>query len=249
MSDDVLVLDDAIVDAAFDEATHTWTVRTGDRTHRAGIVIAAGGSFPAVPAKDGVVLAPYLGVATHGVPNYFVVGGPEAPRQKRYVGECLDHMARRRCTRIEVRYSTQRVFNDRATQPNWRRMRDKIASAFDFASLAGADDGVYDGPAVVRVADADTVSRVRLAGRIEPIDGRYHWRGTVFGALAPATRFPQPVTLTIDGHTVAARLTERTQQGGYSVVGVGAPPFARTAMASKTTATTAPAAPDTTSGT
>ena len=69
--------------------------------------------------------------------------------------------------------------------------------------------------------------RVRLSGRLDPIDGRYHWQGTVFDALPDIvlTR-SQPVALTIGERTAECRITERTPQGSYSVVGVGAPPYA-----------------------
>ena len=87
-------------------------------------------------------------------------------------------------------------------------------------------DEVYDGPARLRVADEDHVVRVRLTGHLDPIDGKYHWRGMVFGALPDdVLRRPEGL-LTANGRTAAARITECTPQGGYSVTGVGAPPFA-----------------------
>jgi hypothetical protein len=89
-----------------------------------------------------------------------------------------------------------------------------------------ADCGeVYDGPATLRVADEDHAVRVRLIGHLDPIDGRYHWRGTVFGTL-PEDALKRPeALLTANGRTAATRLTERSPQGGYSVTGMGAPPF------------------------
>jgi hypothetical protein len=41
-----------------------------------------------------------------------------------------------------------------------------------------------------------------------------------------ADTFPAQAVVTIGNRSAAARITERTPQGGYSVVGVGAPPFA-----------------------
>lgn len=85
-------------------------------------------------------------------------------------------------------------------------------------------DDVYDGPAVLGVGDTDYETRVRLIGHLDPIDGQYHWQGTVYGAL-PDDVLKQPrATLTIDGRS-QARITERTPQGVYGVVGVGTPPF------------------------
>jgi hypothetical protein len=84
----------------------------------------------------------------------------------------------------------------------------------------------YDGPASLRVADDDHSVRVRLTGRLDPIDGKYHWRGTVFGELPDDVLKRPEALLTANGRTAAAKLTERTPQGGYSVTGVGTPPFA-----------------------
>jgi hypothetical protein len=111
----------------------------------------------------------------------------------------------------------------------WRRTNFLPAAA---ATGAGADaaigqgaDESYEGPAVLRVADEDHPVRVRLAGHLDPIDGRFHWRGTVHGTLpADALRRPEAL-LTANGRTAAARLTERTQQGDYSIAGMGNPPF------------------------
>ena len=81
-------------------------------------------------------------------------------------------------------------------------------------------------PPSLRVGDADHAVRVRLTGHLEPIDGQYHWQGTVFGALPDDVLKHPKATLTVDGRTAQARITERTPQGDYSVVGVGTPPFA-----------------------
>ena len=88
------------------------------------------------------------------------------------------------------------------------------------AEIADEKDG-YAGPATV---DGRTV-QVQLAGHLDPIDGQYHWRGTVLEPLpAGATN---PLTVTVGTRTASARFTERSQQGGYSIAGVGTPPFPR----------------------
>ena len=84
---------------------------------------------------------------------------------------------------------------------------------------------MYDGPAVLRVGDTDHSARVRLSGHLDPIDGRYHWQGMVFGELPDDVLKSPKVTLTVNGRIAQARLTERTPQGTYGVVGVGTPPF------------------------
>lgn len=82
-----------------------------------------------------------------------------------------------------------------------------------------APEDMYDGPATI---DGRAV-RVRLAGHLDPIDGRYHWRGTVFESLDELPR--TPVSITVGDHSAVARITERSQQGGYAVAGTGLPPF------------------------
>ncbi|AEV73824.1 hypothetical protein MycrhN_3299 [Mycolicibacterium rhodesiae NBB3] len=84
---------------------------------------------------------------------------------------------------------------------------------------------LYDGPATVSVRGVERTVRVQLCGRLDPIDGRYHWQGTVYDALPEGTKLPQPATLSVGGSSADARITERPPQGGYSVTGVGSPPF------------------------
>lgn len=90
---------------------------------------------------------------------------------------------------------------------------------------AHAPSAAYDGLAAVRFGDTEAALRVRLAGYLDPIDGQYHWQGTVFGVSPETVKLPQRVTITIGKCSVPARLTERTPWGSYSVAGVGRPPF------------------------
>ena len=221
--------------AEFDEATHTWTLPTC----RARIVI----SDQTRCGRDDLV--PYLGVAAHGVPNYFTVTGAHAvpaPRVRDtladarldYIADCLKLMRRTASTRIEVRYSTQRMFHDRshhkpdrADATFWRRMRKLAPSAYDLSSHIGIGDDLYDGAASIRIGDDERQVRVRLSGHLDPIDGRYHWQGLVFDELpGDVLKQSQPVTLTVGERSAEGRITERTPQGSHSVVGVGAPPYA-----------------------
>ena len=224
---DVAVLDGCDLSAsAFDEASHTWALPTS----RARIIL----SDQIRSGRDN--LAPYLGVAVHGVPNYFMVNGADAVVDARldYIAECVKLMRRTGSTRIEVLYSTQRMFHtrgadraDRSDASFWRRMRKLAPTAFDLSSPVCIDDDLYDGVATIRIGDDDREVRVRLSGRLDPIDGRYHWQGTIFDALPDMVLTQsQPVTLMIGGRTAECRVTERTPQDRYSVVGVGAPPYA-----------------------
>ncbi|OBG84129.1 hypothetical protein A5699_28000 [Mycobacterium sp. E802] len=95
------------------------------------------------------------------------------------------------------------------------------------AGPADADDSVteemYDGFAILDAGGGDRRVHVRLAGHLVPIDGRFHWRGTILDA--PDTLAPGAVRISIGTRTVDARITERTSQGTHSIVGVGEPPF------------------------
>ncbi len=85
---------------------------------------------------------------------------------------------------------------------------------------------MYDGTAVLTLGGERRDVRVRLTGHLDPIDGRYHWQGTVFDTLpADALRRTTAVTLAIDGHAAPARITELTPWGTHSIAGVGAPPY------------------------
>lgn len=95
------------------------------------------------------------------------------------------------------------------------------------AAQAGAEDDttdeVYDGFAILDTGDGDRRVHVRLIGHLDPIDGKFHWRGTILDA--PGTVTPGPVRISIGARTVDARITERTSQGTLSIAGVGEPPF------------------------
>lgn len=228
--DDVAFVNaDKLIEPTFDETTHTWTLQStsGDR-HHARVLISTDGAVPA--GTDAA--EPYLGVAVHGLPNYFLITGPDVAAQKSYIARCLQVMADTGSTRIEVRFSTQRYFSERKrSRPiQWRRVAKHIRSAFDLSSHIAVHDDLYDGRATVHIGADGRDVRVRLAGHVDPIDGQYHWQGTVLEELAGADKLPQPATVTIGNRSAAARITERTPQGGYSVVGVGAPPFALDAV-------------------
>ncbi|HEY7051021.1 MAG TPA: DUF4873 domain-containing protein [Mycobacterium sp.] len=189
----------------FDDATDTWLLDDG---HRARIVIDT-------RAREDIGDA-YFGVARHGAPNYFTVGDDTARRdeQLRLIAECLKLMRRKGATRIEVRRSAQRQFVERSRVVRPRR-------AFEFTTRDVRSD-VYDGPATLRVGGNDHAVRVRLTGHLDPIDGKYHWQGTVFGATAELPS--RPVTLAVDAASAEARITEQTPWG-YAIAGVGTPPF------------------------
>lgn len=174
-------------------------------------------------------MEPFYGVAVRGFPNYFFITGADAGAQARYIAECLRLMERTGSSRIEVRASSLGVFNERAQlKPD---QAPPVASAFDVSSSAPERDDTYDGAATLEIAGASHPVRVRLAGHLDPIDGRYHWQGTVFGSPAgplpnEALRQAGTATLTVGQRSAAARIVEQTPWGTHSVAGVGAPPYA-----------------------
>jgi cation diffusion facilitator CzcD-associated flavoprotein CzcO len=194
---------------------------------RAGLpdstLVGAGGLTIQQAWHDG--MEPYLGGAVHGFPNYFMISGPEFETAARYVVRCLKLMKRTASTRIEVRRSTQHVFNERVRLR--RPSKRLVASAFDLSSSTAVHDDTYDGAATLTLADTSREVRVRLTGHIDPIDGQYHWQGTVFDQLpAGLLARGRTATLVMGERSASARITEDTPQGTHSIAGVGAPPFA-----------------------
>ena len=214
-------------------------IRTADGLHHDVDTIIYGTGFavpdqtPALAGAGGLTLRqawhdgmePYLGVALHGFPNYFLLGGPDVAAASRYILECLRLMDGH--TRIEARRSSQQVFNERVHLHG--PPAHLTASAFDLSSPIGVRDEIYDGPATLTLADVGQQVRVRLTGHVDPIDGQYHWQGTVFDKLPkePLKR-NRAVDLAVGDRSVPARITEETPQGTHSIAGVGAPPFALT---------------------
>lgn len=171
--------------------------------------------------QDG--MEPYLGVAMHGFPNYFLATASDTERR---VAECLQLMDRAGSTRIEVRRSSAQTFNEHI---NMGRPRHFVkASAFDLSSGTEVHDETYAGAATLTVAGDNREVRVHLTGHIDPIDGQYHWQGTIFDELPPGIKQARAVSLAVGERSACARITEETPQGSYSIVGVGAPPFTLT---------------------
>jgi cation diffusion facilitator CzcD-associated flavoprotein CzcO len=225
-----------VIASPIDEVTAVG-IRTADGVHHdadaivygTGFAVRAGLPDDTLVGARGVSIRqawvdgaePYLGVALHGFPNYFTVSGPDFGAAMRYVVECLQLMGRH--TRIEVRRSAQSVFNERVHLH--KPSRHLAASAFDISSFGGADGETYAGPATLTAADTCEQVRVLLAGHIEPIDGQYHWQGTVFDRLPVELVRARTMTLTVGEHSAPARITEETPQGTHSIAGTGAPPF------------------------
>jgi cation diffusion facilitator CzcD-associated flavoprotein CzcO len=173
--------------------------------------------------RDG--MEPYAGVAVHGFPNYFWLTRADQDGQLHYIVECLRLLDRTNSARIEVRRSGQQVFNERVhLQPHPHH---PVAKAFDVSRGADSAEHIYDGTATLTIDDTHCQVHVRLTGHVDPLDGRYHWQGTVFDQLpSDILRRTRHVLLDAGERSAPARITEQTPQGGHSVAGVGAPPFA-----------------------
>lgn len=209
-------------------------IRTRDGAHHDVDVIIYGTGFtvpdqlPEVLGTGGLTLRqvwrdgmqPYLSVAVHGFPNYFLTSGPDS---RRYIAACLQLMDGQ--SRIEVRRSSQQTFNERvylhSPKPGLS------ASAFDLSTSATRRNETYAGAATLTVGDTSRAIRVHLIGHVDPIDGQYHWQGTVFDQLpTDLLKRGRAVTLAIGQSSASARITEQTPQGTHSIAGVGVPPFA-----------------------
>ena len=65
-------------------------------------------------------------------------------------------------------------------------------------------------------------------GHLNPIDGQYHWQGTILDATAADFMAnTRTVGLSVGALSASARIIEKTPQGTHSIAGVGAPPFSR----------------------
>jgi hypothetical protein len=187
----------------FDNATETWTVTTAD-----GRQVTAPVVVDARPSANRVI-------ASHGVPNYFRIPGPDVGRQTRFVTRCLQVIERSGAARIEAR-------PPKVLARRWG----PVASRFHLSGSHPAPDDLYDGPATLTVGDRSIQCRVRLAGHLDAIDGRFHWQGTVFGALPDRIGGRAAgVTLTVEDRAVPARVVEQTPWGTHMIAGVGDPPF------------------------
>ena len=170
-------------------------------------------------------MEPYAEVAVHGFPNYFWLTGPDHDTQLRHIAACLQLMERTPATRIEVRRSSQQVFNERVHSRSLPHR--SVAHAYDLSSGADREEHAYDGMATLTVDDTAHQVHVRLTGHVDPLDGKYHWQGTVFDSLpGDVLRRSRQVLLDAGARSATARITEHTPQGAHSIAGVGAPPFA-----------------------
>ena len=227
-----------VIRSPLEELT-TAGVRTADGTHHDADTVIYGTGFSVADRAATLVgpsgyalqqnwidgAEPYLGVALHGFPNYFTLGGPDRDAALQSVVACLQLGPVG--TRLEVRRSSQQVFNERVHLH--RPSAHLVASAFDLSPTLDMSGDIYDGAATLTICEDSRQVRVRLTGHVDPIDGQYHWQGTILDRLpAELVQQARTVSLAVGERSTPARITEHTQQGTHSIAGVGAPPFALT---------------------
>ncbi|MXP21519.1 DUF4873 domain-containing protein [Gordonia sp. HNM0687] len=156
------------------------------------------------------------------------------PRALDYVVTMIEHLAITGARTVVVR---RPVENEWAAVGSPRRRRSRLRrfrpDDYDWIGSESIDDEIVDAAAVLSADGDELVARFRVLGHFEPLDGRYHWAGTVFGDEVRRwkERRVTAVTVAMDGREpVDARLAEVTPTGAVRIVGVGAPPYALDAL-------------------
>lgn len=233
--DGAVVAPSEVVGLRFRPDRDAWTLSTHAGETDYDLVVLPGTTAEiAVPALDPRVEAPstvgpadaeraYLGMLVDGVPNLVLTDGSKA--QLDTLHTWLRWMYAEAATRIVSRPPVTARWIQRGRRLPSRPDRDAI----DLSNDHVRDEGVYAGDAVLRSGDYEAVSPVRLAGHLEPLDGNYHWYGTVDDLDIGAALKKMPrgsVTVSVGGGEASpALVTDKTVWGTYRLVGVGAPPY------------------------
>ncbi|MFI6865473.1 DUF4873 domain-containing protein [Nocardia sp. NPDC050406] len=147
----------------------------------------------------------FLGVAVHGLPNLFVIMGPNSgggnqsivfmiEAQARYIRQCLELMRRTGSTRMEVRAGTQHEFN--------RRVHAKLAGSV--WNSGGCDSWYLDEHGINRAAwPGSSVSYWRTLRHPDP----GHFDLTVAADREPAHDYSGPAVLDAPGAEVQVQVT------------------------------------------
>ncbi|WP_280265937.1 DUF4873 domain-containing protein [Nocardia wallacei] len=139
----------------------------------------------------------FLGVAVHGLPNLFLIVGPNSggghqsivfmiEAQARYIRQCIERMRRTSGTRIEVRAATQHEFN--------RRVQAKLSGTV--WNSGGCQSWYLDEQGLNRAAwPGSSVSYWRAMRRPDP----GHFDLTVAAEREPAHEYSGPAVLDAPG--------------------------------------------------
>lgn len=168
----------------------------------------------------------YLGVATADRPGEVFLDDEAALD---YVVALVEHFATSGATSVRVRTPLENEWRSVGSgRLRRKRLRHFRPDDFTWIGVPAIDDDVFDGEAVLRTDADEIVARIRIAGALDPLDGRYHWAGTAFGDEVRRWKDDRATTVSVsvDGHdAVDARLAEVTPSGAVRVVGVGEPPY------------------------
>ena len=156
------------------------------------------------------------------------------PRAVDYVASMLEHLAVVGAHSLTVR---KPIENEWAAIGTPRRRRSRLRrfrpDDYEWVGAESIEDDVVDGMAVLSVDGDELSARVRVTGHLDPLDGRYHWAGVVFGDEVRRWKNNRVTTVAVamdGGEPVGARLAEVTPAGTVRIVGVGAPPYALDAL-------------------
>ncbi|MFW0786278.1 DUF4873 domain-containing protein [Gordonia sp. CPCC 206044] len=169
----------------------------------------------------------HLGLTSADEPGVFYLDDPLAVG---YLVALAEHHEVSGASTVTVRRPIQIEWARRGSQRlRRRRLRRFDPVDYDWGGPESLDDDVFDGTVRLDSDDGDEVTaRVRLVGRVDPLDGRYHWGGTVFGADVRSWKESRVGRVTVSAHgrePVDARLSEITPSGDVHIVGVGQPPY------------------------
>jgi hypothetical protein len=96
-------------------------------------------------------------------------------------------------------------------------------------ATGGATGDDYAGPVVVTAGEVTVCGQARLSGRVEPVDGKFHWSGRVApdpvlaGLLRDGIRSVR--VSAGDRPPCEARLDDVDPWGGVRLTGTGRPPW------------------------
>ncbi|MGC5025780.1 DUF4873 domain-containing protein [Tsukamurella sp. DT100] len=233
--DGAVVAPSDVADLRFRPDRDAWTLTTPAGVTDYDLVVLAGTTAAIeVPALDPRVVPPgtvgpadaeraYLGMLVDGVPNLVLIDGSKLQL------DTLDAWLRWMYTEAATRLLSRPPVTARWIHKGRRAPSRPDRDAIDLSNDHVRDEGVYAGEAVLRSGDFEVVSPVRLAGHLEPLDGNYHWYGTVDDLEIGAALKKMPrgsVTVSVGGGEASpAMVTDKTVWGTYRLVGVGAPPY------------------------
>ncbi|ADG78701.1 hypothetical protein TPAU25S_01732 [Tsukamurella paurometabola] len=227
-----------VTSARFHQDRDAWSLTTASGSSDYDVIVLADAGLRIdVPTLDPRVAPPlsvgpdnadraYLGMLIDGVPNLVLLAG--APQRKAQIAT-LQTWLRWAYAEQATRLMSRPPVTARWIGKGRRNPAKPDRDAVDLSNEHIRDEGVYAGEAVLRSGDYEATSPVRLAGHLEPLDGNYHWYGTVDDLEIGAALKKMPrgsVTVAVgDGDGSPALVTDKTVWGTYRLVGVGAPPF------------------------